>query len=137
VTRVHRTVVALTGAVTLVAGAGTACGGDDGEVVVDIEDTATTVELSLGQALVIRLFESPSTGYTWQWVEGPDGSVLVAAGEGFEQDEPVQPGSGGTRVWRFEPVAAGETSLSLVERFLDDDAAISAAFELTVFVTGG
>jgi predicted secreted protein len=133
----HRTGIAFTGAVALLAGAVGACGGDDGEVVVDIVDTGTAVEVSPDETLVVRLFESPSTGYTWQWVEGPDGAVLAAAGEDFEQDEPVQPGSGGTRVWRFEPVAAGETSLSMVERFLDDDTKISATFELDVVVADG
>jgi predicted secreted protein len=133
----HRTGIAFTGAVALLAGAVGACGGDDGEVVVDIDDTGTVVEMSPDETLVVRLFESPSTGYTWQWVEGPDGAVLAAAGEDFEQDEPVQPGSGGTRVWRFEPVAAGETSLSMVERFLEDEAEVSATFELDVVVTDG
>ena len=125
-------------AVVFVTGAlGTACGGDDGEVVVDIEDSGTTVEIASDQTLVIRLFESPSTGYTWQSVADPDRTVLVAAGEEFEEEEPVEPGSGGTRVWQWEAVGPGETSLSLVERFGDDDATISATFDLTVVVGDG
>jgi hypothetical protein len=35
------------------------------------------------------------------------------------------------------PVAAGETSLSIVERFQDDDESTSATFELGVVVTDG
>ncbi len=136
-TRLHRTGVALAGAVALLAGTGVACGGDGGEVVVDIDDSGTTVTISPDETLVVRLFESPSTGYTWQWVEEPDGAVLAAAGDDFEQEEPVEPGSGGTRVWRFEPIAAGETSLSMVERFQDDDESSSATFELGVVVTDG
>jgi predicted secreted protein len=136
-TRLRRTGMVLAGAVAFLTGALGACGGDPGEVVVDIDDTGTVVEVSPDETLVVRLFESPSTGYTWQWVEEPDGSVLGAVSDDFEQDEPVQPGSGGTRVWRFAPVAAGETSLSMVERFQDDDESTSATFELGVVVTDG
>jgi inhibitor of cysteine peptidase len=106
--------VALLALVGLLAGCGSPGGG---EVEVGAGDDGARVPLDPGQTLVVTLGSNPTTGYTWE-VSTLDESILRQVGEvAFEGGgEEGIVGEGGEEVFRFEPVAAGQTALALVYR---------------------
>jgi len=66
----------------------------------------------VGEDLVVPLGESPSTGYAWSVISPTDTTVLTWASE-YIADEPVMPGSGGTRVYTFTGAAPGTDTIEL------------------------
>ncbi len=76
-------------------------------------ESGATIAIATSQRVVVRLPGNPSTGYRWSLVESAGG---VLASDGAPSFEPVQaaaqrPGAGGTEVWRFTPMRAGEQVL--------------------------
>src|SRR5664279_2510139 len=67
-----------------------------------------------GDHVVIRLQESPSSGFRWQ-LDQHDAGVLRPAGDEFVPAPDSRTGGGGTRELRFEVVSRehGEVALSL------------------------
>ena len=91
-----------------------ACGGGD-QVVVGEADQGSTVELEVGQVLVVELVSNLTTGYSWQVLE-VDAAVLAQQGEPeYVEDSQSEGlvGAGGIETFRFEALQAGQTSLSL------------------------
>lgn len=90
---------------------------ETGEVILGAEENGDTVEVDVGQALVITLESNPSTGYRWEIVES-DEAMLQQVGEvEFEVSDsrdPPPPGAGGTETFRFEVKDVGEMALELV-----------------------
>jgi predicted secreted protein len=87
------------------------CGGDDNT----FEDLDAPLVVEAGEAFAIALSENPSTGYEWQFTRRPDPEVARFVGSDFELEEGGEDrdGAGGTRRFRFEAVAAGETEMRL------------------------
>jgi inhibitor of cysteine peptidase len=96
---------------------GASAGNGDGKsTTIDSSYSGTTVELAVGDTLIIELKSNPSTGFSWILVQNTDETVLQETGHDFILDEtadPPMPGSGGTEVWNFKALAAGETNISL------------------------
>ncbi len=71
--------------------------------------------IKVGGRVVVELDANPTTGFTWE-VSNLDTSVLKQLGE--TEYKPASstpmPGSGGTQVLRFEAVAPGTTTLTLI-----------------------
>ncbi len=65
--------------------------------------------------IVVELESNPSTGFTWE-ASNLDTTILKQSGE--TEYKPASstpmPGSGGTQVLRFEAVAPGTTTLTLI-----------------------
>ncbi|MPY56157.1 protease inhibitor I42 family protein [Streptomyces spongiae] len=100
-----------------------------GEVHVSPRDSE--VNVSLGDEVVVPLPENATTGYRWS-VQRADG--LEVTSSGYEAGQPVLPGSGGTRVVRVRPTAAGKGLLELeLKRAWADD--VADRFSLRVTVT--
>jgi len=77
-------------------------------------DNGNEIELRKGQFLVITLEANPTTGYTWDVVESPDGHILRQVGEiDFKQDSELI-GAGGVQTIRFDVVGAGKAALKMV-----------------------
>jgi inhibitor of cysteine peptidase len=79
------------------------------------EDGGTTIEVSVGDEVMIELEANPSTGYGWTH-EGGDVAVLAPMGEPEYQSESELPGSGGMMTWLFEARAEGSTKIELAYR---------------------
>ena len=85
----------------------------DGLVIVTGEDDGTELVLAVGDVLQVELEANITTGFRW-WLDAVDADVLAQGGE----PEYITPdsdalGAGGTSVWRFEAVGAGDTTLRL------------------------
>lgn len=104
-------------------------------------DHGRTLDLALGQFLVISLASNPTTGYTWVFNDastpvvarqGEPRFVAAAAGNGTS---PPATGAGGTQIWTFRGAQAGTGLLRLEYRqpWNTTDAA-AHALELTLNV---
>jgi predicted secreted protein len=94
----------------------TACGGKPtetpgGELV--ISDPGKIIEVNAGNEFKIVIESNPSTGYQWKLVGALDETIVQFVSNEYRASEPVMPGSGGSDVWVFRAVAAGETTITL------------------------
>ena len=92
-----------------------ACSG--GDLTVTTEENGQTVQLEVGQTLVVELVENQSTGYLWNFTEEPDPRVLSPVEDDYDVDDPDAEGSSGVHSWRFDAVAPGSTSLAMQNYF--------------------
>jgi inhibitor of cysteine peptidase len=76
---------------------------------VDQAQNGSSLEVSPGGALEVRLPENPTTGYRWQLHSAGDQSLEIKA-DSFERS-PGGVGAGGTRCWRFHAAQAGRVHL--------------------------
>ncbi len=76
-------------------------------------DGGSTLRVRAGEHLVVRLPETPTTGY--RWVADHDGSRLALVDDRFEG--PTSPrGAGGERVLVLQARGSGPVTLRLVKR---------------------
>ncbi|HRT06241.1 MAG TPA: protease inhibitor I42 family protein [Kiritimatiellia bacterium] len=113
-------------------GCGDSSADSDEAVVVGQERNGQTVELAVGTPLSVELAGNPTTGYEWT-VAQIDSACLRLAGSTYTADSSAI-GSGGTYVFRFEPLRAGRTVLGLVYRRAWEITAADQTFTLTVDV---
>jgi predicted secreted protein len=94
----------------------TACNGKSTEVPVPqlvISEPGKSIEVTAGSEFKIVIESNPSTGYHWELVGDLDESVIQFISKDYRASEPVAPGSGGSDVWVFRAVAAGEATITL------------------------
>ena len=81
-------------------------------VTVSAEQSGTSVALTSGQDLVVRLPSNPSTGYRWIYVEPKDAVLRVDGPSSFEtQSAGGAAGAGGTEIWKLAPFKPGQQQL--------------------------
>lgn len=76
-------------------------------------DPQVSIDASAGKEFKVILPSNPSTGYHWEIVGELDKNVVEFVSKDYRADEPVMPGSGGSDVWVFKAVGAGETAITL------------------------
>lgn len=101
-------------------------------VEVDESSAAAPHQASPGDHVVIRLPESPSSGYRWQ-LDTYDPGVLTPAGDAFEAAADALTGGGGTREFRFVVERSGHCDLALsLRRAWETDAAAVQRFQTAI-----
>lgn len=75
-------------------------------------DNGRTVDAGVGDVIVVRLAENPTTGYQW-CLEPVEESLLEMEDDAFVLNSEPQVGTGGTRHFRFRAKAAGTTPITL------------------------
>jgi inhibitor of cysteine peptidase len=99
---------------------------------VDEDSTTEPHPASPGDSVVIRLAESPTSGYRWQLDEF-DPDVLEPAGDAFTPSTDGTTGGGGTREFRFVVVTHGHSDIALsLRRAWETDTAAARRFRTTV-----
>lgn len=91
------------------------CGGSNQGVNLTAQDNGAEITLKRGQTLTISLESNPTTGYSWQVIE-IDAAILEQSGEAeYKQASGTEgmTGAGGVETWRFQALAAGQTTLTL------------------------
>ncbi|TAK31783.1 MAG: hypothetical protein EPO21_16720 [Chloroflexota bacterium] len=106
------------------------------DVPVDVTFDGQTVDLKLGQELVVNLEGNPATGYMWE-VREINQAILQKKGDATFEPKVERPGASGTVTLRFEPKAEGESPLRLVyRRPWEQDKPSSRSFSVAVRVSG-
>jgi C1A family cysteine protease/predicted secreted protein len=105
---------------------------DHGEIKLGAADDGRQIELKEGQVLVVSLESNPSTGYMWE-AESIDETILRQMGKAEFEPESHLLGAPAKQILRFEAVAAGRTTLSLVyHRPWEKDVKPAGVFSLQV-----
>jgi len=79
--------------------------------IVTASDNGTTITSHLGDTILVRLNENPTTGYRWQ-IERLDGPLELGE-DSFQVSVGALIGSGGTREFRFRSTSVGTAKLEL------------------------
>jgi inhibitor of cysteine peptidase len=96
-------------------------------------DNGASVRAQPGDELVVRLPESPGTGYRWH-IDAIEG-VVELEGDSFDLGGNTAPGAGGTREFRFRPTAPGTGRIALKHwREWEGDSSVTARFAADVTV---
>ena len=102
-------------------------------------DSGTTVRLAVDEIVEVRLDSNPTTGYAWHLLDDDLQTDIVQVmssdyvADETPADEPIA-GSGGTEVWRFRAMRAGEATIGMVYYFTDDPTQSGGDFTFTVVV---
>ena len=73
-------------------------------------DHGRTVDADVGDVIVVRLSENPTTGYRWS-LEPVDESLLENEGDAFVPESGAAMGSTGTRRFQLRAKSAGTTPI--------------------------
>ncbi|MBN1203080.1 MAG: protease inhibitor I42 family protein [Anaerolineae bacterium] len=110
-------------------------------VTVTAEQNGETITLAAGGTLQIELKANATTGYEWMLESELDEAILKQSGEPeyilpeVEEGEEPPVGAGGTSVWKFEAVGAGEQILKMVYvRSFESEEEPEELFSITVTV---
>ncbi len=96
------------------------------------KDNGRTINLGIDDPFEIELTGNPSTGYIWEAVSYDTLLVKQVGEAGFEPNSDTI-GSGGKYTFRFQTVAAGQTTLVLIYyRKFEENKPPAKTFELKV-----
>lgn len=84
-----------------------------GEIKLDAGNNGSQIEIEQGQILVITLEANPTTGYTWEMIEGEE-QILQQVGEIEFQPDSKLIGAPGIQTLRLEAVNVGKITLKLI-----------------------
>lgn len=82
------------------------------EILVIEADQGKTLDAHLGDLIIIRLAESPTTGYRWEF-SGGDSQLIEFQGSDFVLAPGAGIGGGGTRTFRFRAKSSGMVQIQL------------------------
>ncbi len=100
-------------AVVLLLGILSGCGPKDTTLTIDNNGQPETIHI--GGSVLVQLPANPSAGFTWE-ASQLDANLLKQVGQTEYQSASSNPapGQGGTQILRFQAIAAGSTTLTLV-----------------------
>jgi inhibitor of cysteine peptidase len=106
------------------------------ELVLDSARAGQSRSAAPGDVVVVRLAETPTSGYRWD-VDEFDAGVLEPAGDTFTPAAEAGVGGGGTRELRFKVVGPGDGGLKLTRRRAwEADRSGVERFDATIHVKG-
>jgi predicted secreted protein len=96
--------------------------GCSGPTTLGDDDDGATVDLVVGEEVVVELIENPTTGYEW-YEDEPSPEVLLLLIDEYESDPAPDDmvGVGGTRRFTYEAVKAGDGVLSYTHQNLQNE----------------
>lgn len=109
-----------------------ACGGRE-TVTVTEADSGRAIALAPGDTLEVRLESNATTGFRWNLDGDPAPTLRLVSSEYLEPDTDLV-GAGGTEVWTFEAVEAGEATLELAYYRPFEPGDVGGRFELGVTI---
>ena len=105
-----------------------------GQVLLTEQDNGTSVELTVGEELLVQLAGNPTTGYMWS-VTDLEEEYLQQQGEpDYERDSELI-GAGGVYTFHFKALQAGQTTLALAyARSFEPDVPPQQTFSVGVVI---
>jgi inhibitor of cysteine peptidase len=96
-------------------------------------DNGKDVDAHVGDTIVLRLPENPTTGYRWAFDDLDTAAVGAQEGDHTRSSEAV--GSGGEKTWSLTPTAPGATPVKLkLWRHWEGDSSVKKRFSVTLSV---
>ena len=112
--------------------------GEVGQVDIDASHNGQEVAIDAGKLLVITLESNPTTGFMWELSESIDEVLMALVDSRYEPGADAKiglVGAGGTEVWTFETLKAGETTITMEYiRPWDSGEKAVETFEVTVTI---
>ena len=103
-------------------------------ITLTLADSGTVVDLRVGDHVVLRLEENPTTGYRWA-VEAHDADLVALKHAKFTRSPEAATGGGGQRTWTFIAKRRGTATLQLkLWRAWEGDASVTRRFTATLRV---
>jgi inhibitor of cysteine peptidase len=100
-------------------------------VTLTASDDGRAIDLRVGDSVVLRLAENPTTGYQWALEPGSD-DVLTLQGSDYAGPTSSNVGGGGQRVFTFKAARAGSATVHLsLRRAWEGDQSARRAFTAT------
>jgi len=97
-------------------------------------DNGKDIDVHVGDTIVLRLPENPTTGFRWAFDDLDTGAVSAKEGDHTHSSEAV--GSGGEMTWHLTPTAAGSTPIKLkLWRHWEGDTSTRKRFAVTLKVS--
>lgn len=87
-------------------------GGGNGTGAFTRADFGTTKTVPVHQPIILELRENPTTGFTWHQSWAPEAALRLAQ-DNYLPDRPQLAGSGGTRQFVYEALAAGQVTITV------------------------
>ena len=110
---------------------------ENGMLILTRADHNRSAEIRVGERLVVRLPENPSTGYTWA-VEENDRRLLALDGTDYAAPTEGFVGARGQRSFTFTARQPGEVALKFKYwRFWEGDASATEHYAITVRIGAG
>jgi inhibitor of cysteine peptidase len=104
-------------------------------VKVNNSDNNKTLDVKVGQTVVIELEGNPTTGYTWEAKDLDAGMFQQVGQVGFKSANPGLVGSGGIQTLTFKALKAGSGKIDLVyHRPWEKDVAPANTFSINLNV---
>ena len=104
------------------------------EVTLSEADSGKSISLVVGDTIILRLNESPTTGYRWA-VERGDNRIIALRHCDYERAQDSAVGAGGQRVLVFEARRSGSVHLSLqLRREWEREKPIARSFDVLIQV---
>ena len=102
---------------------------------VTAQDSRKTIEVSIGQKLIVQLPSNPTTGYRWSVVGSPAPLEFVKSDYTTDPQAASRPGAGGTQTLQFTAKSAGKAELKLgYTRTWEKDVPPVKTFSVTIVV---
>ncbi|MFO1423822.1 MAG: protease inhibitor I42 family protein [Candidatus Competibacteraceae bacterium] len=107
---------------------------EDGSLILTRADNNRSAELQVGERLIVRLPENPTTGYTWA-IDETDSRLLALVSTDYASPETESIGVRGQRAFVFTVRQPGEVALKLKYwRFWEGDASATERFVVNLRV---
>ena len=78
-------------------------------------DNGKSAVVRVGETFAVELHENPTTGYHWE-VEKDNSSIVTLRESRYIRDTDSTVGSGGLRLFTFEAIKPGTTTLTLTQQ---------------------
>ncbi len=104
------------------------------DTVVTEADDGKSVRVRLGEAFVVRLQESPTTGFRWE-IHATNEAILSPRKSEFSQEPGQGIGGGGLRSFEFRTASRGTVQISMkLWRDWEGEGSVTKRFQVTVHV---
>jgi len=90
------------------------------------------IDVKAGEIFFIRLSSNATTGYDWVTDLNPKSPVVRLVETKYVGSTDTRPGSGGSRIWKFQAGAAGRETVTFTYQRGPGDKADTAAFSIIV-----